>query len=763
MEIFDLNSGINNEEELQSKYKKIFNLNESFKFDKFQLLSFREIDSDKNVLVSAPTSSGKTAVAEYALLKYVGEGKKVIYTSPIKSLSNEKYKEFKDRNICEVGILTGDNKINVSAQCIVMTAEILRNSLYKDDFDKDIGCVIMDEVHFINDIERGKIWEETIILLPKYVKLIMLSATINNVEQFGNWIYCVRNNLSLIKSNRRIVPLTYYMYVNKLYKILDNNDKFYDDTFFESKREYKKLNFQKDKGYFDKIVRFLIKNDLLQSIFFSFSRQNCELYANSISVHLLNSEESTNASNRFDFLMRKYKNEYEIIPQYIQIKKLIEKGVCFHHSGVIPIMKEIIEILFREGFIKVLFATETFAVGVNMPTRTVLFTELTKPTNNGKRFINTAEFKQMSGRAGRRGKDIVGNVILLPYYDFPDIGELKEVMLKSMPSIKSKFQIDYYYVLKTIQYKNELYEASLLNLENKFSITDTEKKIEDIRSKITKFNFKKDEIENFNKIKNIEKSFGGFIKPSKSQLKELNELKKNFEIDKLNKLNEYDELQIKLNNYNIELFNSKSYLNELNNIVKNILIDEKYIQYDSDNNFNLDIYGLCVINCNECNGILLTEIIRNGLLDKMSGDEIISFMSIFLSYKNDSIKSEYFKEEYQFVLNIIEKWKSYETKSQININIEEFWEITPGYLDIVYEWITTDIDIYRLKYIMEFLQYMSEYEGNFIKNMLKLYNICICLKNIVTLLGRLDISIKLEDIDKKILKNIVNVNSLYLN
>lgn len=769
MDIFDLNSTIRDQEQMQSKYREIFQLDEKFKFDKFQLISFREIDLNRNVLVSAPTSSGKTAVAEYALLKYVREGKKVIYTSPIKSLSNEKYKEFKDRNICEVGILTGDNKINVDAQCVVMTAEILRNSLYKSEFDENIACVIMDEVHFINDIERGKIWEETIILLPPNIKLVMLSATINNVEQFANWIHSVRQNLSLIKSNRRIVPLTYYMYVDKLYKILDNDDKFYDETFFESKREYDKLqlNKEKNKGYFDKVVRFLIKNDLLQSIFFSFSRQNCELYASSISVNLLSPEESTNSSNRFDFLMRKYRNEYELIPQYIKIKKLIEKGVCFHHSGVIPIMKEIIEILFREGHLKVLFATETFAVGVNMPTRTVLFTELTKPTNNGKRFINTAEFKQMSGRAGRRGKDTVGNVILLPYYDFPLISDLKEVMLKTMPSIKSKFQIDYYYVLKTIHYKEEIYKNSLLHMQNQNTLTDTENNIEQLemkmKIKMKDFDFRTEEIDKFNQIKKIENSFSGFIKPSKSQLKELSELKKNIQSDKLDKLNEYDKLKLELNQLKIKLENSKSYLDEISKIVKNILIDEKYIKFNNDTiNIDIDIYGLCVINCNECNGILLTEIIRNGLLDNMSGDEIISFMSIFLSFKTESFQSEYFKKEYDFILTVIEKWKSYETKYQLNINVEDFWDITSGYLDIVYEWISMDVDNYRLKYIMEYLQHMNEYEGNFVKNMLKLYNICVCLKNILTLLGRLDITVKLEDIDKKILKNIVNVNSLYL-
>ena len=152
----------------------------------------------------------------------------------------------------------------------------------------------------------------------------------------------------------------------------------------------------------------------------------------------------------FDHLMRKYRTEYESIPQYVQIRTLIERGVCYHHSGLIPILKEVIETLFRNRLVKVLFATETFAVGVNMPARTVIFTELSKPDGMTKRFLNTAEFKQMSGRAGRRGKDVIGHVILLPYYGFPDLGDLKSVMLKSMPAIQSKFQMDYYYYLKRI-------------------------------------------------------------------------------------------------------------------------------------------------------------------------------------------------------------------------------------------------------------------------------------------------------------------------
>ena len=272
LEIFHSDIHINNELELQQKYKTEFKINDdNFNFDKFQLFSFQSIDNNHNILVSAPTSSGKTMVAEYGIISHIKQNHKIIYTSPIKSLSNEKFKEFKDKNLSlDVGLLTGDNKINVDSNLLIMTAEILRNSLYKSEISSEIDCVIMDEVHFINDPDRGKIWEETIIMLPQSVQLIMLSATINNVEAFASWIANIRTKkLSLVKSNKRIVPLSYYMYTdNMLHKISDSTDNFNDSIFFEARKIHEKHQKERklqhkselDPSYFDKVVKFLIKN-----------------------------------------------------------------------------------------------------------------------------------------------------------------------------------------------------------------------------------------------------------------------------------------------------------------------------------------------------------------------------------------------------------------------------------------------------------------------------------------------------------------------
>ena len=778
MYIFDNNNPILDEDELQNKYKTIFKIDSNdFKFDKFQLFSFQSIDNNSDVLVSAPTSSGKTMVGEYGIITHLQKNNKIIYTSPIKSLSNEKYKEFKDKNLSNVGLLTGDNKINVDSNLVIMTAEILRNSLYKSEIDK-IDLVIMDEVHFINDPDRGKIWEETIIMLPPSVQLIMLSATINNVENFAKWVSSVRKNeLSLIKSNKRIVPLSYYIYTdNELFKISDSTDNFNDKEFFDCRTIYEKKQKERrlhhksdhDPSYFDKVVKYLVKNDLLQTIFFSFSRLNCEKYAKSIQS-ILTAEESAIAENMFDNLLRNDRLKYETIPQYIQIKNLIKKGVCYHHSGIIPIFKEVIEIIFRNGFIKVLFATETFAVGVNMPTRTVIFTELTKPDNLSKRFLNTAEFKQMSGRAGRRGKDVHGNVILLPYYGFPELSDLKSVMLQSMPSISSKFEIDYYYVLKTISIKSEIYEKSLLSNEQNNAVNTEIINLNNLKNNFDSLKLEFDyEILNHNlcdNIKYIEREYElenkqneylntHIILPKHLQ-KELKSLKikNNRKIYELfEKLKKY-ELLINQTDDNIKRINN--YCEQIKNNIITILIKNNYLI----NSTTLDFYGLGVINCNECNGILLIEMIKNNIFDELESNDIICILSIFASYKNENSSkfNKYYGHIYNKISLLKDKFISDEIKNNIIIN-KDFWETTDGYIDITYEWAScADMGL-----IISYLNEMEEYEGNFVKNMLKIYNICVNFKKICELINRNDLVLKMIDLDKKLLHDIVNVNSLYL-
>jgi superfamily II RNA helicase len=768
-----------------------------FKCDPFQLHAFNSIEQGKHILVSVPTSSGKTCCAEYAIYHHIRNNKRIIYTSPIKSLSNEKYKEFKDKNICSVGLLTGDNKINPEADLIIATAEILRNALFqlKENADTEqtnilnnVGCVIMDEVHFINEPERGNVWEESLILLDDSIKLVLLSATIDRVTEFAKWIQSIkRSQLSLIQSNRRIIPLSHSIFIDdinkkegNLFTVLDNNDKFMEDVYYDGKRLYDKM--KKDEKYklpeisqINSLVKFLIKNDLTQTIFFSFSRNKCEEYANAVHGHLIDGEQQIESMQIFDRNIEPYKKIYESLPQFIKVRQLIQKGVAFHHSGLIPILKEIIEIIFKKGLIKILFATETFAVGVNMPTRSVVFTNLSKKTNTGRRFLNTAEYKQMSGRAGRRGLDTMGTVILMSMYEYPDLNDLKSVMIKTMPSISSKFKIDYNFYLKSLNSTNtdpvNLFKSSLLSSElNSFYKNDkkiyeeTEKKLNE-SIELNKIDSIVYELcEKIYSQNNLDQGFGFKVKLSQKQKKDLDKLKSTVNQQTYNSYLEIKNLKEELKKYENSIVSNNEYLeiemNKLNKILNHFkLIDE---------NYNLTPKGVLASLVNDCNGILLSEIISRGILDKLDTNEIVAIISIFASpprTDNDDVYlSENLKEEYKQIQNIIDEYNKKEKEEGFYLENQEYWYVTNKYIDLTLNWVKTDLNnLNKLRLTtIDLLNYIEEYEGNFVKNMLKIYNIICNLKTICNIIKNFELLQKIEKIDDILLKDIVNVNSLYL-
>ena len=765
-----------------------------FKCDTFQLHAINSIEKDNHVLISVPTSSGKTCCAEYAIHYNIKKNKRIIYTSPIKSLSNEKYKEFKEKNICSVGLLTGDNKINPDADLLIVTAEILRNALFKTtdntdftDLLNNVGCVIMDEVHFINEPERGKVWEESLILLDDSIQLVLLSATIDRVDSFAKWLQSIKKKqLSLITSTKRIIPLTHSLFVsNELYKILDNNDKFDDIVYYETKKIYDKM--RKDERIkisettqINKLVNYIKQNDLLQTIFFSFSRNKCEEYANSVQLNLIDPLEQTEAINIFDSNIAPYRKIYESLPQFIQMKKLIQKGVAFHHSGLIPILKEIVEIIFKKGLIKILFATETFAVGVNMPTRTVVFTNLSKTTNGGRRFLNTAEYKQMAGRAGRRGLDTNGNVILMTMYEYPDLLDLKSVMIKTMPHIESKFRIDYDYCLKTLNSTNtnpiELFNSSLLSTEIDSSYKSDLNIFNELQTKLEQINQVKiepDILQKCDKIfskKNLHNNLGFAVKVSQKEQKEIDKLRKSIPNEILNKYSEIKSLEEEVNKYSNKLNLYKQYITNETEKVYEILSHNKFIEksVDVDVGVNLTTKGIIASNVNDCNGILLAEMISQGVFDNLDTYEIISILSIFTSPpktdSDDIFISNNLNKEFEKIKSIVSEYNKCEKNVGFYLENEDYWSLTNKYIDLVMNWVKTDItDFEKLrKTTLQLLFDIGEYEGNFVKNMLKIYNIISNLKTICNIIKRFDLLQKIEKVDELILKDIVNVNSLYL-
>ena len=495
-----------------------------FQLSDFQKYAIEAITTGNDILITAHTGSGKTLPAEFAIEYFTRLGKKVIYTSPIKALSNQKFHEFSHKfPDISFGILTGDIKYNPEAQVTIMTTEILRNSLLNDKYNttqkdnihdesiseniiqdnifmsnlqfqinfQDVACVVFDEVHYINDADRGKVWEESIMFMPQYIQLIMLSATIDKPMVFASWIENIKhikngNNDSnstvyLAPTSHRVVPLYHYVYLdinigtcqkikdkamvsnmnrlcNKPLVIKDNKKLFYDSTYDEVaniKRYMDKENIRiSSTATLNNITKHLYDNNMLPAICFIFSRVQVERYANAIHVlpgNVIDKDGNPyNIQKDCEAIMRKLPNhkEYTQLPEFYNIVRLLEKGVAYHHSGIIPVFREMIEILFGQGKVKLLFATETFAVGINMPTKTVLFSGFQKFNGSHLRSLFSHEYTQMAGRAGRRGLDTVGHVIHLTNMTSLPYKHDYKMMMNGKPQIlTSKFNISYNIIL----------------------------------------------------------------------------------------------------------------------------------------------------------------------------------------------------------------------------------------------------------------------------------------------------------------------------
>ncbi|TMW44189.1 hypothetical protein DOY81_010733 [Sarcophaga bullata] len=385
-----------------------------FVLDPFQKEAILCIDNQQSVLVSAHTSAGKTVVAEYAIAKSLNGKQRVIYTTPIKALSNQKYREFSEE-FKDVGLVTGDVTINPSASCLIMTTEILRNMLYRgSEIMREVGWVIFDEIHYMRDKERGVVWEETLILLPDNVRYVFLSATIPNARQFAEWVcHLHKQPCHVVYTDYRPTPLQHYIFPaggDGIHLIVDEKAAKGDQK--GRKGGIKGVNAGQSNIF--KIVKMIMERNFAPVIIFSFSKKDCEVYAMQMAKLDFNTvEEKKLVDEVFNNALDVLSEEDRQLPQVENVLPLLRRGIGIHHGGLLPILKEIIEILFGEGLLKALFATETFAMGLNMPARTVLFTAPRKFDGKDFRWISSGEYIQMAGRAGRRGLDDKGIVILM--------------------------------------------------------------------------------------------------------------------------------------------------------------------------------------------------------------------------------------------------------------------------------------------------------------------------------------------------------------
>lgn len=485
-----------------------------FELDTFQKEAVYHLENRDSVFVAAHTSAGKTVVAEYAIALAAKHMTKAIYTSPIKALSNQKFRDF--RNAFEdVGILTGDVQINPEASCLIMTTEILRSMLYRGaDLIRDVEFVIFDEVHYVNDLERGVVWEEVIIMLPEHVTLILLSATVPNTYEFASWVgRTKKKDIYVISTPKRPVPLEHYLWANKdMYKIVDADKKFIEkgwkeaDIIISGKDKAKTAQtaisnstvqrgggnqkgegrgqFQQrgrgqpqrgaghpgptvrgkpggirttaaqDRNLWVHLVQHLRKKDLLPACIFVFSKRRCEENADALSnLDYCTATEKSAIHMIFQRSIARLKPEDRTLPQIRRVKELLSRGIAVHHGGLLPIVKEVVEILFARTLVKVLFATETFAMGLNLPTRTVVFSGFRKHDGKSFRDLLPGEYTQMAGRAGRRGLDSVGYVIIVsPGSDeAPPVSTLRNMILGDPTKLRSQFRLTYNMILNLLR------------------------------------------------------------------------------------------------------------------------------------------------------------------------------------------------------------------------------------------------------------------------------------------------------------------------
>ena len=807
-----------------SKYFASWN----FELSDFQKWAIKGIVEEKNVLITAHTGSGKTLPAEFAVEYFPKKNKKVIYTTPIKALSNEKFNDLQKKYPhISFGILTGDIKFNPEADVIIMTTEILYNTLFqkkmieeniinKDqislhfdiDIETELGCVVFDEIHYINDQHRGRIWEETIMLLPNHIQILGLSATIDKPEKFCQWMETVKGKETwLCPHNKRIVPLTHYSFITypeSYYKKFPPDIKnLIGDTInpiilkeqnklFREKKYSKILKLLK---YFDnnnvrvnqffvmnKLVEYLNNNNMLPALCFVFSRKKTKQFAEKITIPLFPPDSTIPSTIKKECkqILMKLPNyrEYLLLPEYEWITRLLEKGIAVHHSGITPVFREMIEILFGKGYIKLLFATETFAVGINMPTKTVIFSSLTKYDGKGFRLLKPHEYTQMAGRAGRRGLDVKGNIFHIDniYRDKATSTEMATIFEGKPETLSSKFKINFNMLLKLMAANNtnfkEFAEKSMVYDDIQKQTKIIKYGYETLKCKIQNFcyNFqchfktKKVEIEKYLEMKNIIQSLSSKKRKKTKKEMQLMETDNKFFLNEIKKYESHlkDVEQLKVLERKIN--NIENYIKNEVELHLNILRDEGFVE-----EYKLTNKGIMATNINEIHSLAFVDVLMNKTLDDLTVEKLAAVLSIFcdirLSDENKIFNEKYATNDDEIIVAIGEIKKKYnkyydiEAKNQTAFIFN--YELQFDMVEIVYKWSNAENENESLKILGE-LKKWDIHIGNFSKAILKICNIAMELENICLLENNLELLKKLKQIPEKLKKFVITNQSLYL-
>ena len=472
-----------------------------FELDPFQKEAIAKLDAGRGgVLVSAPTSSGKTVVAEYAIFRALQEGSKVIYTTPLKALSNQKYHDFvREYGEATVGLVTGENTINDEAPVVVMTTEILRNLIYEDLKRLDmVRYVVLDEVHYIDDFPRGSVWEEIVIQAPTTMKMVGLSATIGNFKDIADWMAENRGGMETVFHDVRPVELKLWLAMHNRFYALFKSDGAIDQRTWSKAAEEEEASYR--VGGYSRlpsndllhVIEELKRLDILPAIYFIFSRRGCREALQRCSYHELDLTTAAEkeaidrvAAERLQGL--KDRDEESLFRRMVDAR-LLRRGLAEHHAGLLPYHKEMVEELFQRGLIKVVFATETLSLGINMPARGVVVSSFTKFDGANFSNLTTGELTQLMGRAGRRGIDVIGHGVILKESDV-EVGTIYEVAMGPTLVVESKFLPSYNMALNllriyTPEQAEALMERSFGQFQKRLAEEHTRERLANVRARL---------------------------------------------------------------------------------------------------------------------------------------------------------------------------------------------------------------------------------------------------------------------------------------
>ena len=822
----------NEEYPLQSKHDLLFN-HWNFPLSNFQKYAIEGASKGIHILATAHTGSGKTLIAEFAILHIRQRHKRVIYTSPIKALSNQKMREFQTKfPDITFGILTGDNRFNPEADVLIMTTEILRNTLFQQqmikegtlkkenadlyfdmNFEKELGCVIFDEVHYINDQHRGSVWEETIMMLPKTTQMIMLSATIDKPEKFAKWIENEKKQeVWLCPTHERVIPLTHYSYFtlpesqfkkfprdlqdeihnvyNKPLILKEHNKAFIDKHYHMTKRvmgHLSKANVWVNQYFaFNQLVQYLKTKERLPAIAFIFSRAKAQLFAEKVNISLFEKDSKIPSiiEKECKQILMKLSNykEYLQLPEYNILIGLLKKGIAVHHAGMPQVFRELIENLFDKKYVRLLCATETFAVGLNMPTKSVIFPFLYKFDGISMRPLYSHEYGQMAGRAGRRGIDIAGDIyhmanLIQSGNNALTVTPYREMLTGNPQTLSSKFQIHYNLLLRLISVNNFDFQTfiskSMLSesIQKELSFVTDSLNVakERFNKKILNVKTPQDILKQYMDIQSSIHSYKG--KKRKAMHREIGRLEnihRHLKADTI-KIDEKNQLKNEVQQLEKRVHDIETYIEAEIKLILEILKEHLFIEQSLDNTYTLTEKGSFATNIQEIHCLAMADILSQKQFDLLTDSEFVAVLSTFarVSMPDDqrvtSVAQVKASPNVIAILSKIqESYRFYENiESRQQLTFTEGGDLHWDLCELMLDWCNSTDDE-ACKRVYENAQLYRISLGEFIKAILKINNVARELEKVAMIQSNMTLLDKIKKVPILTLKSVVTNQSLYL-